>query len=538
VAKQFVRKDCFSITEKCQLSLGKANFSDRIPFFEGYYTVKILLMRHCVFFVLIVFAVCQACVSVKNYDPNHKFSPQQLQSDFALMRQALEEGHPGMYRYITKDSMNYWFERTAALLNRDMTEREFRNTINPLISYVRCGHTDVYASLKGIKYAKKKKPKLMPIQTIVAEGQLRVWNNNSNDTTLRRGEVVLAVDGQTTEQLFAQIRDVSPSDGYNTTYKDLIIANNFPAQYRLLYGEKDSIRITVRDSLNQVRTVLLTERKAVVKPKKPTSVPSTPPKPATPPAPKVSKQDKRRTLKFSTIDSATAVLDINTFGDRSYKKFYRRSFKQIAQRPHIRNLILDLRSNGGGRSAASADLIGYVVNQPYRYYARATARFRRPSFNRHLNQKFPRFVIRNFFSSKLPDGGMEHVWSGKVFKPHTRYHFDGDVYVLANGGTFSAAAIFTAVTQGQSRATVIGRETGGGRKGLNANFMPYLNLPQTQVRIRFPMFKLITDAPGEDVGRGVFPDYPVQYTYKDYHPVSKDTDMDKAYELIKKKKIP
>ena len=147
-------------------------------------------------------------------------------------------------------------------------------------------------------------------------------------------------------------------------------------------------------------------------------------------------------------------------------------------------------------------------------------------------------MIRTFYARRLPDGGMEHVWSGKVFKPHRKNHFDGNVYVLTNGGTFSAAAIFSAVVQGQNRAVVIGRETGGGRKVLNANFMPYLVLPNTEARIRFPLFHIVTDAPGQDIGRGVFPDYPIKYSYKDYHPVSKDLDMDKAYELIKQKRKP
>ena len=87
--------------------------------------------------------------------------------------------------------------------------------------------------------------------------------------------------------------------------------------------------------------------------------------------------------------------------------------------------------------------------------------------------------------------------------------------------------------QGQQRVTVIGRETGGGRKSCNANFMANLTLPETKARVRFPLFHLTFDAPGDDIGHGVFPDIPVKYTSKDLL-AAKDLDIEKAYELIRK----
>ena len=63
--------------------------------------------------------------------------------------------------------------------------------------------------------------------------------------------------------------------------------------------------------------------------------------------------------------------------------------------------------------------------------------------------------------------------------------------------------------------------------------MANLILPETKARIRFPLYKLTFDAPGPDIGRGVFPDVPVKYTSQELLK-GKDLDMEKAYELIKK----
>ncbi|MFN8352851.1 MAG: S41 family peptidase [Spirosomataceae bacterium] len=493
-------------------------------------------MKNTVLWLLLL--LVSACAG--SYHPDKIYTSQQLRKDFGILRQALESGHPGMYLYTSKDSMNYWFERTYQQLDHDMTEREFRVIINPLVSYVRCGHTDVMAPKAAARYHKKHKIKTMPLQTIVGEGRAWINQNLSNDSTIRKGNELLAVDSLTVRYLVGRMRDMHTSDGYNISYKDNIIAGSFPVLYRYLYGDRDSVWVTIRDSLGQVRSRWIGPKKAqkVAKaaPRPPASPAPTPPKPAAPtsqPPKKLSKAERRRTFKFSDKDSTTAVLDINTFSDNTGKRFYRKTFEQLAQHPQVQNLIIDLRANGGGLSAASADLMSYLLKQPYKYYASATARFRKPSFNKYLDQKMSRLMIRTFFAHPLPNGGMEHRWSGKVFQPRKKYHFDGKVYVLVNGATFSAASIFSSVTQGQQRVTVIGRETGGGRKSCNANFMANLTLPETKARVRFPLFHLTFDAPGDDIGHGVFPDIPVKYTSKDLL-AAKDLDIEKAYELIRK----
>ena len=44
-----------------------------------------------------VFFLASCSVGKNNYNPNKKFSPEQLQHDYALFRDMLEESHPSLY---------------------------------------------------------------------------------------------------------------------------------------------------------------------------------------------------------------------------------------------------------------------------------------------------------------------------------------------------------------------------------------------------------------------------------------------------------
>ena len=87
------------------------------------------------------------------------------------------------------------------------------------------------------------------------------------------------------------------------------------------------------------------------------------------------------------------------------------------------------------------------------------------------------------------------------------------------------------IQQYNPRAVVIGRETGGGRHGCNAFISPYLTLPHTQAKVRIPVFKLVLNIPGADIGHGVQPNFPIEYRFEDVRK-ARDLDVERAYELI------
>src|SRR5687768_5291470 len=89
-------------------------------------TMKINLFY---FLILIIFG---SCTAQKNYNPARRFSPQELQKDYEVFRNVLEESHPSLYWYTPKDSVDYFFELGASRLKDSLLEYQFRN----ILSYV------------------------------------------------------------------------------------------------------------------------------------------------------------------------------------------------------------------------------------------------------------------------------------------------------------------------------------------------------------------------------------------------------------------
>ncbi len=111
-------------------------------------------------------------------------------------------------------------------------------------------------------------------------------------------------------------------------------------------------------------------------------------------------------------------------------------------------------------------------------------------------------------------------------------HFDGNLYVLIDGATFSSGALFTAALKSQCKnVTFIGRETAGNEEGCNGMVMQTLTLPSTKVVVDFPLMRVESVALNPIRGRGIMPDYPVNYDPMDIV-IKRDRDLEKALRLV------
>lgn len=110
------------------------------------------------------------------------------------------------------------------------------------------------------------------------------------------------------------------------------------------------------------------------------------------------------------------------------------------------------------------------------------------------------------------------------------------VYVLINGGTFSAAAEFCAIARSRNRAIFIGQEAGGGYYGNSSLGAPLLTLPNSKIRVSIPLgrYELAVDQ-RVPVGHGVIPDYKTVYYIKDVLE-GKDKELELCLKIIGERK--
>jgi hypothetical protein len=79
----------------------------------------------------------------------------------------------------------------------------------------------------------------------------------------------------------------------------------------------------------------------------------------------------------------------------------------------------------------------------------------------------------------------------------------------------------------------VGDVTGGGAYGNTAWLIPDVTLPNTKVRFRLPLFRLVVDR-NEAKGHGVYPEVEVVPTVEDIRK-GNDYKMDKVKQLIKQR---
>src|SRR5260370_31992161 len=75
-----------------------------------------------------------------------RLPPEKLREDFRILRRALEEGHPGIYRYTPRAELDQVFDRAEKALARPMNVYEFYRIVAPAVAAVKCGHTGVRVS--------------------------------------------------------------------------------------------------------------------------------------------------------------------------------------------------------------------------------------------------------------------------------------------------------------------------------------------------------------------------------------------------------
>jgi hypothetical protein len=154
----------------------------------------------------------------------------------------------------------------------------------------------------------------------------------------------------------------------------------------------------------------------------------------------------------------------------------RKTIKAFLENAHgkYRKLIVDLRNNGGGYVPyVYKNLICPFLDEPavYDQVAGIRRRYRdelRPSVLKSLRKRLStkKEYVVNVEESDAPEGFDPGEWVfyrlTRRIEPRHRYDFDGNIYILTNGGTFSAADVYADAVKRIGFAKLVGRNTKGG----------------------------------------------------------------------------
>lgn len=457
---------------------------------------KLVLFISCLFFGLSVMAQ-------KKLADAPKIAPALLIKDLHTLHSILEENHPSVYWYTPKDSMDFYFSAAVASVKDSMTAWNFKNVVATYLANIKCGHTSVHFSPKLTKqYAAYRFPQF-PLQLKVwKDSAVVIGNLFTKDSIFKRGTIVTAINQLPIKPLVDSIYSIMSTDGNSINFKSQVLTNNFSGWYKAKFGDADSVyQISYIDSAGNAATTSIAAY-VPPKPKKDSLLESTAssnPKKPKPVAP------KKWTLLVDSTGN-TAFMNLTSFSGSGLRKFIRQSFRTIKTRG-VKNLVIDLRSNGGGNIKNSTRLSQYIADHSFKI-ADTVAASNRGISNVPMSSFFSVVyyaLAKSVISKKEADGKFHFKRFEKhYYAPITKNHFDGSVYILQGGYTFSASTLFISPLMQQKNVTIVGEETGGGYYGNSAMMIPNIKLPNSKLLFRLPLYRLVMDKT-RPKGNGIMP---------------------------------
>ena len=430
-------------------------------------------------------------------------------ADYDLLRNALEEAHPGLYRYSSKSQIDQMFDSERAKLGAPLTKLAFREIVAQTVASIHCGHT----SLEGDAEmdAAMKAAATLPLRVLMEGSHVHVLvNDTADDRTILPGMEIIEINGHKVNDLLTRFYAVTSGDGDILSGKNHDLSNRFGQYYWWLIEQPREFTIkAVAASGNEVIAKLPGVTDAQ---RRSNHNPANAPIMAA--AGKFGfNSPENFSLRFIK-EPDIAEIRIRYFLGDKFATWMNETFKTLHDKK-TKTLIIDLRGNGGGVDEYGALFVSELTDKPFRYFDRIELKTFTPTFSQYVGG-FPTPERRaEFAKGTAPNakGGFlltPAMNRGLLEQQPAEHPFLGTVFVLIDGGSFSCAADVAAVLHHLKRATFIGDETGGAYYGNNSGMMLTLTLPNSNVKIRLPFYEYWNAVEGyPNKRRGTIPDYPV-----------------------------
>jgi hypothetical protein len=158
---------------------------------------------------------------------------------------------------------------------------------------------------------------------------------------------------------------------------------------------------------------------------------------------------------------------------KGYIKKERKMIREFLERGQgkYQKLIIDIRNNGGGvPEYVYENLLCPFLDGPVTFNQVAGLRKKylqdtKQSALQELKKQYARYILETR-EVKPPNGFAENDWVfyeiTRQICPSERYNFNGKLYVLINGGSWSAADDYADLLKRTRIGTLVGQNTGGG----------------------------------------------------------------------------
>ena len=437
--------------------------------------------------------------------------------DFTIFKNILTEAHPALYEYISKDSLSHLFLSQRNKISDSTSDIDLYKSLATISSPIGDGHLQLFApnTLKTESY-------YFPLILKIIDSE---FYTDTEDFGIPIGSKIIEINGIKTTTILQKFKKYISSDGYNLTRKYRDIELKFGLYYAYEFGitKKFKIDYNIPHSKEIVSIFLDAE-----------------------PFIKVRLRNAKRNSYFHTFhkntdtiryfedrisnknpyvyykkDLKTAVLVVNSFsGDiKIFKSNLIKIFKEINKKK-VEHLIIDVRNNDGGYRPNAIHLFSFITNKIFKQ--------RTKEFVASLQIPEKDYVIKTlgdenlFLKAKFNQHPVIDGWEIKFDELETimvpeKHHFNGKVYVLTSGTTFSAGTEFVLNAKNDPEIMILGEETGGGYYQHVGEFPVYYELPNSKIIMVISLEKIEHFVKDQSVakGSGILPDKFINMDIKD-----------------------
>jgi hypothetical protein len=441
--------------------------------------------------------------------PDYSINKADLLSDVDMFVDKVDEVHPDPYRLISKENFVAEAEKIKTQIkasdNENINLFDCYYYLQKLAALIHDGHTKIYTPANWSEVVSS----FFPLNIKIVEGRVFV-NENFGDNEIPLKAEILSINDKNVEDLISDM--LNYCEGTLLEYKLSRVEEEFRYFIHTLYKFEAPWKVDyVFDGTNKTTSIEGISRELLTE-----------------------KNKKNLWFSESSIRVSNDEVPMFNLPHLGYRK---EDFKPVIDKffdDHIdkKNIVINLRGCPGGNGLRTYEVVDHLIDTEYSGSKRFSFRVSQTlkdyvkyyiqdylyEQNRPIDQWKDLLyttgiwndeydeIYKNVLDSDL------NTFTQEVNEYHTPdkqvSKYKGDVFLLVDQRSFSAAVVFASIFKHYELATIVGRETGG-----RVDFF------SDAVDIELPKSKLISKIPtalltlhGEIPHRGIIPDKVVDLT--------------------------